>query len=152
MDDDEDDDDEDEDEDDYSENETEKHLRNVVDNLPSDLRRQVLKRGAAANKKKQGDAAEDSEDDDDEDEEEEVKDAGWGRKKGVYWSGDTGDLEIGQEMEDAEEEEEAAKVNSIVMCYVLTCKYFVYFINCCQIVLIGVAPRKGTQNESKRFF
>lgn len=35
--------------------------------------------------------------------------AAWGKKKQDYYDGDTGDLEIGQEFDDAEEEEEAAK-------------------------------------------
>lgn len=35
---------------------------------------------------------------------------GWGKKK-AYWSGDTADLEIGQDVQDAEDEEEAAEVN-----------------------------------------
>lgn len=34
---------------------------------------------------------------------------GWGKKK-AYWSGDTADLEIGQDVQDAEDEEEAAEV------------------------------------------
>lgn len=33
----------------------------------------------------------------------------WGRKKNIYWAGDTGDLEIGQDEQDAFDEEEAAK-------------------------------------------
>ena len=47
---------------------------------------------------------------DDEDEmedEEDVRD--WGRRKAGYWGGDTADLEIGQDQEDAFLEEEAAK-------------------------------------------
>ena len=47
--------------------------------------------------------------DSDEEEDQEDQDESWGKKK-VYWSGDTADLEIGQEMEDAEDEEKAAKV------------------------------------------
>ena len=34
----------------------------------------------------------------------------WGGKKSVYWNADTADLEIGQDFQDAEDEEEAAKV------------------------------------------
>jgi signal recognition particle GTPase len=45
---------------------------------------------------------------DDEDEEDEDDLKKWGKKK-TYWTGDTADLEIGQEMEDAEAEEEAAR-------------------------------------------
>jgi hypothetical protein len=33
----------------------------------------------------------------------------WGKKK-TYWSGDTADLEIGQDIEDAIDEENAVKV------------------------------------------
>jgi hypothetical protein len=39
-----------------------------------------------------------------------VEKEGWGKKK-AYWSGDTADLEIGQDVQDAEDEEEAAEVN-----------------------------------------
>jgi hypothetical protein len=46
-------------------------------------------------------------DDDDNDESEDVRD--WGRKKSAYYHGDTADLEIGQDEEDAFIEEEAAK-------------------------------------------
>jgi hypothetical protein len=42
----------------------------------------------------------------DEEDEDDLKK--WGKKK-TYWTGDTADLEIGQEMEDAEAEEEAAR-------------------------------------------
>lgn len=43
----------------------------------------------------------------------EEADAGdWGKKKNTYWSGDTADLEIGQEIQDAEDEEAAAMVRS----------------------------------------
>ncbi len=38
------------------------------------------------------------------------KTASWGRKKKTYYSRDTADLEIGQDMDDAIEEEAAAKV------------------------------------------
>lgn len=44
-------------------------------------------------------------------ESEEEKEEGWGKKK-AYWSGDTADLEIGQDVQDAEDEEEAAEVRS----------------------------------------
>ena len=37
---------------------------------------------------------------------------GWGKKK-AYWSGDTADLEIGQDVQDAEDEEDAAEVSFI---------------------------------------
>jgi len=48
-----------------------------------------------------------SSDDDDDDVEENVRD--WGRRKSSYYSGDTADLEIGQDEEDAVLEEQAAK-------------------------------------------
>lgn len=46
---------------------------------------------------------------DDEDEEDEPNAVNWGRKKKTYYSGDTADLEIGQDIEDGLEEQEAAK-------------------------------------------
>ena len=49
----------------------------------------------------------------DDDDEEEEQEEGWGKKK-AYWSGDTADLEIGQDVQDAEDEEEAAEVNTIL--------------------------------------
>lgn len=52
-------------------------------------------------------ASSSDDDDDDEDEIEDVRD--WGRKKSAYYHGDTGDLEIGQDEEDAYLEEDAAK-------------------------------------------
>jgi U3 small nucleolar RNA-associated protein 3 len=48
-----------------------------------------------------------SDDDDEEMETEDVRD--WGKKKAAYYNGDTADLEIGQDEEDAYLEEEAAK-------------------------------------------
>ena len=52
----------------------------------------------------------DDNDDDDDDDEEEVEDVrDWGRKKSDYYHGDTADLELGQDEEDAFLEEEAAK-------------------------------------------
>ena len=48
-------------------------------------------------------------DSDDEDEEDGTgKSSSWGKKK-AYWDGDTADLEIGQDVQDAEDEEEAAE-------------------------------------------
>lgn len=52
-------------------------------------------------------SSDDDDDDDDQMEEEGVMD--WGRKKSSYFGGDTADLEIGQNEEDAYLEEEAAK-------------------------------------------
>ena len=49
----------------------------------------------------------------DEDDDEEEQEEGWGKKK-AYWSGDTADLEIGQDVQDAEDEEEAAEVSNIL--------------------------------------
>jgi U3 small nucleolar RNA-associated protein 3 len=48
-----------------------------------------------------------SDDDEEEEEMEDVRD--WGKKKAAYYNGDTADLEIGQDEEDAYLEEEAAK-------------------------------------------
>ena len=42
--------------------------------------------------------------------ESESEEAGWGKKKSTYWSADTADLEIGQDSQDADDEEIAAKV------------------------------------------
>jgi hypothetical protein len=53
----------------------------------------------------------DDDDDDDEDSDEDDKPEKWGKKK-TYWTGDTADLEIGQDVEDAEDEERAAKVSA----------------------------------------
>jgi len=52
-----------------------------------------------------------SDDDDDDDEELNMKEdpRNWGKKKSLYYHGDTADLEIGQEEEDAYLEEEAAQ-------------------------------------------
>jgi U3 small nucleolar RNA-associated protein 3 len=52
-------------------------------------------------------SSDDDSDQDDHDSEDDVRD--WGRKKAAYYHGDTGDLEIGQDQEDAYLEEEAAK-------------------------------------------
>ena len=49
--------------------------------------------------------------DESDEESEEEKEEGWGKKK-AYWSGDTADLEIGQDVQDAEDEEEAAEVRT----------------------------------------
>lgn len=79
-------------------------------NLPAHLRQQVLKKEAAARRRKAGETVEESDDNSDLGESGgEEEEAGWGRKKKTYWEGDTADLEIGQEMEDALEEEEAVQ-------------------------------------------
>lgn len=77
-----------------------------MSNLPTNLRQGVLKREAIAKQRKAGvqvDSEEESEDDEDEDQEE-----SWGRKASTYRGGDTADLEIGQDMDDALEEEAGA--------------------------------------------
>lgn len=89
-----DDDDDDYDEDDYEG--VDSDMKDLLDKLPPEAKRKVL-----SGKKIQHD--EDDEDDEDENEE------GWGRKKSAYWSADTADLEIGQDVQDAEDEELAAK-------------------------------------------
>ena len=81
--------------------ESETELDRLVQNLPPALKQRVL-RGAPAE--------EDYDDNDLDEDESEKHDEGWGKKKKNYWSGDTADLEIGQEFEDAEDEEEEAKV------------------------------------------
>ena len=54
----------------------------------------------------ENDATNESEDEDAlEDDNEDIN---WGTKKKTYWEGDTADLEIGQDIEDANEEEAAA--------------------------------------------
>ena len=88
-----DDDDEEEDDDD---DDDENGLKRLVDKIAPSLRQKVIMAGAG------GDDSEEEEDDDDEGE-------SWGKKK-AYWSGDTADLEIGQDVQDALDEEEAAKV------------------------------------------
>lgn len=74
----------------------------LVNNLPSSMQ-QRIRRGAD-----EDDSLSDGGSDRSGDE-----DTGWGRKKKAYWSGDTADLEIGQDMEDAEDEEEAAMVHDL---------------------------------------
>lgn len=59
-----------------------------------------------------GSAPEDSESEDEEDQDV-GNSSSWG-KKSTYWTGDTADLEIGQDIEDAEEEEAAAEVTTIM--------------------------------------
>lgn len=92
--------DEDEDEDDDDDD-----LNNIVDNLPAKLRQKVLMGGSSAD-----------DDDDliDDDEEEEENYDRWGKKK-TYWTGDTADLEIGQDVQDAEDEEKAAMVCLLIL-------------------------------------
>lgn len=75
-------------------------LKDLVNNLAPEMRQRVLNQ--------QGQSASEDEDDD-EDEDDEPGTVAWGRKKKTYYSGDTADLEIGQDVDDALEEEEAAK-------------------------------------------
>lgn len=92
----------DEESDDEDASETE--LDQLVRNLPADMRRRVLqKKGAQEEEDSDSDLVGGSDEDDDEEEE------GWGKKKKMYWNGDTADLEIGQDIQDAEDEEEAAR-------------------------------------------
>mmetsp|Transcript_23971 Transcript_23971/g.40772 ORF Transcript_23971/g.40772 Transcript_23971/m.40772 type:complete len:739 (+) Transcript_23971:75-2291(+) len=107
-DDDDDDDDDGSDEDDseeesdegYSDDSNESNeLDDLVDKLPAHLRQKVIM--------KKGEGGDDSDSDDSEDEEGDET-SGWGKKKN-FWSADTADLEIGQDVQDAEDEEEAAK-------------------------------------------
>ena len=89
--------DDDDDDDDDSENE----LKTLVDKLDPKLRQKVLmgaKQRAAVD-----------EDDEDEDDKDAAATSKWGKKK-AYWAGDTADLEIGQDVQDAEDEQEAAEV------------------------------------------
>ena len=73
-------------------------LKALVNKLPSQMKRKVLSGN--------NDVSDDEEDGNDANKR---KDESWGKKKSVYYTGDTADLEIGQDMADAEEEEEAAK-------------------------------------------
>jgi U3 small nucleolar RNA-associated protein 3 len=72
-------------------------MRDLLDNLPPEARHKILN-----GRKLEGEDGSDDEDDDDDE-------SGWGRKKSSYWSADTADLEIGQDIQDAEDEEVAAK-------------------------------------------
>ena len=98
--DDKDDDDDYYDDDDYA-NYADDNMKNLLENLPLEARNKIL----SGKKITQEDYSDDiGEDGDSEDEDE-----GWGRKKSNYYSGDTADLEIGQDVQDAEDEEEAVK-------------------------------------------
>ena len=92
--------------DDLGDDDAGRDLKDLMANLPTNLRQGVLKREAIAKQRKAGvqvDSEEESEDDEDEDQEE-----SWGRKASTYRGGDTADLEIGQDMDDALEEEAGA--------------------------------------------
>jgi U3 small nucleolar RNA-associated protein 3 len=74
----------------------------------SDEEDDVVKNARHVDSDQSGEEELSSSDDDDEEEElEDVRD--WGKKKAAYYNGDTADLEIGQDEEDAYLEEEAAK-------------------------------------------
>lgn len=76
----------------------EDELKALVNKLPSQMKRKVLSGNTEI-----------SDDEGEEDDDRKRRDDSWGKKKAVYYTGDTADLEIGQDMADAEEEEEAAK-------------------------------------------
>ena len=76
-------------------------MLDLVNALPAKMRQKVLSKEAY-----------ESSDDEEAGEGEET--SGWGKKKAAYYSADTTDLEIGQDIEDAKDEEEAAMVRSMV--------------------------------------
>ena len=81
---------------------------NLVENLHPKLRQKVLMNDV------------DGSDDDEDQNDGEKGDtflSRWGKKK-AYWNADTADLEIGQEFEDAIDEEEAVKVRIISIIHV----------------------------------
>ncbi|GKY93273.1 hypothetical protein MPSEU_000294800 [Mayamaea pseudoterrestris] len=96
-----DDDDDDEDVDDSSSDDADSDME--------DIRRGSQKRSSkkATHDDDEEDLVSSSDDDEEEEEMEDVRD--WGRKKSAYYHGDTADLEIGQDADDAYLEEEAAK-------------------------------------------
>ena len=83
--------------------EAEGDLHDLVNALPAKMRQKVLSKEAyeSSDDEEGGDDTEDS--------------AGWGKKKAAYYSADTTDLEIGQDIEDAKDEEEAAMVRLILL-------------------------------------
>lgn len=91
-----------EDEDD-SDFESETEIDRLVNNLPSNLKQRILHGKAAEDEDSLSEGSDQDGSNDD---------GGWGRKKKTYWSGDTADLEIGQDVQDAEDEEHAAMVIS----------------------------------------
>eukprot|EP00612_Vaucheria_litorea_P008467 CAMPEP_0171481664 /NCGR_PEP_ID=MMETSP0946-20130122/6923_1 /TAXON_ID=109269 /ORGANISM="Vaucheria litorea, Strain CCMP2940" /LENGTH=182 /DNA_ID=CAMNT_0012013365 /DNA_START=67 /DNA_END=611 /DNA_ORIENTATION=+ len=76
----------------------------ILNTLPLHLRR-VAKKAYLGEKNETSDEEGDFSDDE---EWEKFKKSNWGVKKKNYYDGDTGDLEIGQEFKDAEEEEGTA--------------------------------------------
>jgi hypothetical protein len=93
-------------------------LDDLVEKLPAHLRQKVIMQ------KGEGDGS-DSEESEEEAGEET---SGWGKKKN-FWSADTADLEIGQDVQDAVEEEEAAMVG---LCAVVR-----QLSECLNVVLVG---------------
>eukprot|EP01034_Spumella_vulgaris_P022961 gene22961-29146_t len=97
--DDDDDDDEDQSGSDDSEDDSEhsdNDLKNLVNSLPQAMRQKVLMKNSA------------EDDESDSEGEESVQEESWG-KKGQYWGNEVHDLEIGQSMDDAVDEAEAAQ-------------------------------------------
>ncbi len=89
-------------EDDDDTDDEENELKTLVSRLDPKLRQKVLSAGKT-------DTAESDEDND-----EGGKSSGWGKRK-AYWAGDTADLEIGQDVQDAEDEAEAAEVRGVFL-------------------------------------
>lgn len=89
-------------------------MSRLADSLPASLRQKVR----SGQRIRDGTASSDESDEDDvinskiarmsNKEAAAVLAGSWGRKQ-AYWMGDTADLEIGQDMQDAEDEEEAAR-------------------------------------------
>ena len=96
-------------------------IKQLAENLPASLRQKVLMGkntsfGDENNHMGNGDDDDDDDEDDDDDDDDDddvgirgLKGSreGWGKKKN-YYAGDTADLEIGQDVQDAYDEEEAA--------------------------------------------
>ena len=91
----------DDDDDDYH-NYADDNMKSILENLPVEARNKILSGKKIV-------PEDDIDDDVGGDSDEENEDEGWGKKKSNYYSGDTADLEIGQDVQDAEDEEEAVK-------------------------------------------
>lgn len=95
--------DDDDDSEEYDSDEDDNNdLKNLVNNLDPKMKQRVLRKKGEESDEEEQDSNEDDDSDDDQQE-------SWGKKKKTYWEGDTGDLEIGQDFEDAEDEEAAAQ-------------------------------------------
>ncbi len=94
-------------EDDNGMGEDEENLRALADNLPASLRQKVLLGKTNFDSDDDGDGSGSSGDDDNDDDAGVKGVTSWGKKKS-YYTGDTADLEIGQDVQDAIDEEEAA--------------------------------------------